>query len=448
MHAGSRDAASSLEPESESGPPSSTASSAATPYPYPYPSPSASGTEPGLEPGLEQTPSSPGTTIAVVPVRRRPIPRKGHTKSRRGCLNCKRRKVKCPETMPACSNCTRIGLTCEYPHLNPSSLPVSSAASLFFLSSPSAPLQSTPTLFNSMDMRFFHHFLLAAYPPLPIQGDDIWREVAALSHSYDYLMHAMLGLGASHLAIYGGNCAAHALAHRVKAIQSLNQALSTPPRSAAEGDARYGAMFALTFQASCMPDGMNEFLSMIKGCHVIATSSMLAYEDSLFGCFTQQGYGDSVRRVIGSTPIVLDDAQEVMLDEFLASLRALVPLCTSPLEIKFLASTEHIVTVARISAAEAFAQFATHYSLVTHASKEEFDPFTDPHHYPAQLLLIHFILIEFAIGHIALGPVGRRFAFREKSCIAWMRRLADSLPEQYKKYAEWPMKFVDNDLEP
>jgi hypothetical protein len=58
------------------------------------------------------------------------------------------------------------------------------------------------------------------------------------------------------------------------------------------------------------------------------------------------------------------------------------------------------------------------------------------------------MLIEFAIGHIALGPAGRRFAFREKSCIAWMRQLADNLPEAYKKYAAWPMKYVDNELEP
>lgn len=179
MHAESRDAAGLLDPEPESGPASSTTTSS-TATPYPYPSPSASGTEPGLEPA----PSSPGTTnLATITVRRRPIPRKGHTKSRRGCLNCKRRKVKCPETLPACSNCARIGLTCEYPHVTPSSQLAASASSLFFLSSPSAPLQSTPTLFNSMDMRFFHHFLLTAYPPLPIQGDDIWKEVAALSHS-------------------------------------------------------------------------------------------------------------------------------------------------------------------------------------------------------------------------------------------------------------------------
>ncbi|KAL2262082.1 hypothetical protein VTK26DRAFT_2514 [Humicola hyalothermophila] len=34
------------------------------------------------------------------------------------------------------------------------------------------------------DVRFFHHFLLNACPPLPILGGHIWREVAALSHNH------------------------------------------------------------------------------------------------------------------------------------------------------------------------------------------------------------------------------------------------------------------------
>jgi hypothetical protein len=165
-------------------------------------------------------------------------------------------------------------------------------------------------------------------------------------------MHAMLGLGASHLDIYVGNYSSHALAHRVKAIRSLQEALSTPPKSTAEGDARFAAIFALAFQASCMPDGMTEFLSMIKGCHLIASTSLLSYRDSLFWEFTQEGYGQSVRRAIGSAPIELDADQELLLDSFLESLRALAPLCTSPLEIKFLASTESVVKLAKISAAE------------------------------------------------------------------------------------------------
>ncbi|KAL2019194.1 hypothetical protein VTK56DRAFT_9994 [Thermocarpiscus australiensis] len=388
---------------------------------------------PGGTPAASGTDSDPTLSIRV---RRRPIPRKGHTKSRRGCFSCKRRRVKCQETLPECSNCKRIGLVCEYPESR-------SLLSLAHVSSsPSAPLQSTPALFTSNDLRFFHHFLVTAYPPLPILGDSIWKNVAALSHSYDYLMHAMLGLAASHLDLYGGNCSSEALVHRVKAIQLLNQALSMPSASTAEGDARYAAIFALTFQASCMPDGMTEFLAMTRGCHIVGRTSMMVYEDSLFYDFTPGGYADSVRRLIGGAAPSLEAGQEILVDEFLKSLRALAPLCTSPLEVKFLAATERIANLARVSLVEAYAQFASPYSLLNNSSNEEFAPFIDPDSHPAQLLLIHFILIEFAIGDVALGPVGARFAFRKKTCVAWMERLAAGLPDEYKQYTDWPMAYV------
>lgn len=46
---------------------------------------------------------------------RKPIPRKGHTKSRRGCFNCKRRRIKCNERRPECQHCVKAGLQCDYP---------------------------------------------------------------------------------------------------------------------------------------------------------------------------------------------------------------------------------------------------------------------------------------------------------------------------------------------
>jgi hypothetical protein len=49
------------------------------------------------------------------PQPRKPIPRKGHTKSRRGCFNCKRRRIKCNERHPECNHCIKAGLQCEYP---------------------------------------------------------------------------------------------------------------------------------------------------------------------------------------------------------------------------------------------------------------------------------------------------------------------------------------------
>ncbi|KAH8681657.1 hypothetical protein BX600DRAFT_429577 [Xylariales sp. PMI_506] len=41
--------------------------------------------------------------------------RQPHRKSRKGCYNCKRRKVKCDEVKPQCANCIRFFTLCHYP---------------------------------------------------------------------------------------------------------------------------------------------------------------------------------------------------------------------------------------------------------------------------------------------------------------------------------------------
>lgn len=41
--------------------------------------------------------------------------RRHHRKSRLGCHQCKRRKIKCDETRPACLNCSRREVNCSYP---------------------------------------------------------------------------------------------------------------------------------------------------------------------------------------------------------------------------------------------------------------------------------------------------------------------------------------------
>ena len=67
-------------------------------------------------PSSANSSATPTNQIEVEPwVRRKPIPRKGHTKSRRGCFNCKRRRIKCNEKRPDCNHCIKAGLQCEYP---------------------------------------------------------------------------------------------------------------------------------------------------------------------------------------------------------------------------------------------------------------------------------------------------------------------------------------------
>ncbi|KAK3682458.1 hypothetical protein B0T22DRAFT_484516 [Podospora appendiculata] len=329
--------------------------------------------------------ATPGPSISRIDVdtraRRRPVPSKGHTKSRRGCYSCKKRKVKCQETLPECAHCTKLGLVCKYP--DPVSVSITRVWSPSL--SPSAALQSTPTIFKMEDLRFFHHFLTTAYPPLPIQGDHVWQDAAALSHGYDYLIHAMLGLAVSHLALYGGAFATQALSHRVRAIKSLNGALGKPCLSMAEGDARFAAILVLTFQASCMADGMTEYLYMVWGCRIIAETAMPDMEGSVSN---------------------LQAHEQSLVDEFLTSLRELGPLCSSPLETRLLAAIEHVTNTIKISAADAFAGFTKMYAIFTSVSNQEFMPFTNPENYGAQLLLIHFFLIEIAVGLLAVGPAG------------------------------------------
>ncbi|KOC08474.1 C6 transcription factor [Aspergillus flavus AF70] len=53
--------------------------------------------------------------------------RRSHRKSRLGCGNCKRRRIKCDEIRPACSGCLRHSVQCDY-QLEESSSSVSTAA--------------------------------------------------------------------------------------------------------------------------------------------------------------------------------------------------------------------------------------------------------------------------------------------------------------------------------
>ena len=91
--------------------------------------------------------------------------RRGHFKSRLGCLNCKRRRVKCNEARPECSPCRRLGLTCEYP-------------ATYALAAPRA----NPSPLNLQDLRFYHQFLSVASPPLPLREPSVWSQCAAMSH--------------------------------------------------------------------------------------------------------------------------------------------------------------------------------------------------------------------------------------------------------------------------
>lgn len=195
--------------------------------------------------------------------KRRPIPRKGHTKSRGGCLNCKRRKVKCNETTPECAQCIRLKLDCIYDNSQHRAVTCSALA-------PTRALSTDPSWFSISDMRFFQHFLFSAYPSLPLDGWEVWQDVSQMSHEYDFLVHAMLGLGASHLTLLTDeDYSTAAINHRIVALHGLNEFLANADKSIHTADAAFAASLVLAFQSTQLKDGLNDFLTMVRGCMLI-----------------------------------------------------------------------------------------------------------------------------------------------------------------------------------
>jgi hypothetical protein len=100
--------------------------------------------------------------------------------------------------------------------------------------------------------------------------------------------------------VSNANVAEQAIQHRILAVKSLNEALSEPPKTRCERDARMAAALALAFQSSHLQDGMAEyvifreqlhvrqtnttyrFLTMVRGCNLIAGDVASTPADSAF----------------------------------------------------------------------------------------------------------------------------------------------------------------------
>ncbi|CAA9960149.1 Zn-clus multi-domain protein [Pyrenophora teres f. maculata] len=214
---------------------------------------------------LDVTASSGGDPTTLGALRQR----RGHTKSRLGCLACKKRKIK--ETWPSCANCDKRGYVCRYPdifkhaHHDYFSLAVPSPYQV-------VKLVDTPTVYSPDDMQLFHHYLISAYPCIPHDFEGIWTtEVPKMGHKYPYLMNAMLALAGSHLAVQVDNPKTSlALQHRQKAIVGLEDAFSKRPSTAEESHVMLAASYLLSFQSGYMEDGFLEHFLSLRGCSVLS----------------------------------------------------------------------------------------------------------------------------------------------------------------------------------
>ncbi|KAE8154273.1 hypothetical protein BDV25DRAFT_115551, partial [Aspergillus avenaceus] len=157
--------------------------------------------------------------------------RRSHQKSRLGCSNCKKRRVKCDEKKPSCTKCLNHSIPCDFStpaSQSPSSTPSTRPRYRFKKSkyqsltspSPSAgdlrPDQSSVATqcdlagnkFNGgisfADLQLFHHYLLSTYRTLADESNDkhgIWPiHLPQWGMSFPSILHLILALAALHQA--------------------------------------------------------------------------------------------------------------------------------------------------------------------------------------------------------------------------------------------------------
>jgi hypothetical protein len=183
-----------------------------------------------------------------------------------------------------------------------------------------------------LDMRFFHHFLTTAYPHLPIGNDHVWvNEIPQFAEHHEYLMHAILSLGASHLSrLTGIDYRKESLTHRGLAIAGLNQALSQPAQTYGEGDAMLAACYALTFQASYMGDGLSDFITMVRGC---ALTTGKIRDEGVSTAFNLQP--DWHFKVMAPRMTNLPQVNPILLEDAFEALETIRPYLTDETDLDF-----------------------------------------------------------------------------------------------------------------
>ncbi|KAK4150667.1 hypothetical protein C8A00DRAFT_36726 [Chaetomidium leptoderma] len=223
--------------------------------------------------------------------------RRSHKKSRAGCLECKRRHVKCDEQRPKCIICTLSGRDCGYPpqSAGPSSeSPTLDSESSTLLAAPTSTINASPVAGvplpdiapgasrapqdanqSSPEVNLAHMGLLIRFnfeehaPELNVEMHDFASKLLfKCALEAPYLMHQILAVSARRLAVLEPERADHYVGI---AMQLQTKAVSIYNETSAK---------AQIDQTNC--SALLLFCSLL-GRHLLA--DLLARRDSDFGDF-------------------------------------------------------------------------------------------------------------------------------------------------------------------
>ncbi|KAF4494861.1 UPC2-regulatory involved in control of sterol uptake [Fusarium agapanthi] len=385
------------------------------------------------------TSGSSSELVARPSAQKQRLERRGHTKSRRGCYNCKRRRIKCQETRPACGHCTKTALKCEYP-----SMPQITHQ----------PHHQIP-LFSLQDMRFFQHFLTQCYPHHPLKQEDIWtHEIPCIAHNHEYLMHAILGFSASELMRNDSSIVSSAMNHRIKAIRAIKKRLAKTARSSMEyeeANAMVATCYALTFQSVSLDDGLAEYLTFIRGIMIVAIQMLFRGIKPIFENMMEPDQDALLEPLMQGLPLI----PKGYTDSAMEALTNLKPLCAQPVEVEY---HQHLVKMGEklyINSWDAYKAYTAQYGWWMLLPHDTFQALIDSDNQVMMLLHSHWV----AINEIMSPISGQERNVSEKypperddqpqldpGFARWLKHINANIDLEHQIYNQWPM-WVEEQLD-
>jgi hypothetical protein len=286
--------------------------------------------------------------------------------------------------------------------------------------------------------------LTIAYPHLPVDNDHVWvHEIPQFAEQHEYLMHAILSLGASHLSrLTGIDYRRESLVHRGQAIAGLNKALSQTAQSYGESDAQLASCYALTFQASYMGDGLSDFITMVRGCALTTDKIRQDHSPTAFNIRPDCHWKYMAPRLQNLPPV-----DPVWLEDAYDALENIAPYVSGDTVIDFHAALVDVVISLQASSASGYLQFSGLYGVWYELCHDAFKTFLDPDNLVAQLLLAYFVGVQLLVVPLATHEwPGRADVSRVRvlhGTVEWAEGIFERLENSdLNEHLTWPRNII------
>ena len=228
--------------------------------------------------------------------------------------------------------------------------------------------------------------------------------------------------------------------HRGLAISGLRELLSRESHTNAELDVMLAICYAMTFQSAYMADGMTDFVTMIRGCHLV--SKLIAGRGLSSSTFSLDptNHCQGMLRRLQEAPSL--DPKE--LQEGIESLELVHPLLEQGVHELFYHILLQTFKSLQRSAPEAYSTFIQVYAAWHEMDGDTFRTFIDKDNYVSQILFSYYTALVALMQVYLFHEFPRRIS-NVRMCgliSVWLDSIVCRLPTEMRGYIKWPFGVV------